>query len=647
MKPFGLELQPSCSISSPLGKVLVFDESFISTIVFKESEVIQNAFEIFIKSQEYDKKQTEINERLKELRLGLNSNPEYSKLLSTGKLVLGKFTKTSTDTLKKVGLVKSLISSGNVFKLPDGLKKYQPLMDVGHNADWVGWKNDGTKFDEIGICPFCTTGLGHDYQEEKKSFTETYSKSNVKNIIEVIGYFDQVQDYMSDEKREILYKCIKDTTDEETILLWLNRFYLDLEYLVNGIQRAVEFNSYAIRQDQISDLSEHLATLKIDCANLQIFNNQKTQDLVQDLNSKIDAVILEAGKLKVEIGSLKGIIGSSIQRSVKDINDFLDMAAIDYILEINHESASVTKSILKYKVKGKDAVNVENIRTHLSWGERNAFALVLFLHYASSQNPDLIILDDPISSFDTNKKYAIINRIFANNPKLKTLYKKTVLMLTHDFQPVIDFVVNSKPHKGATEAAFLRNSEGILVEKKIEDSDIRSFTKQLYESATNGGLNKVHRITSLRKLIEHTARTHDQNLAYNLLSNLVHLKHPPTLKDGTLLGDQDIGVAEAYIKEFIPDFDYYSYITIHFSQAQLAKTYTEEQVDYFKIQVFRILIELHGLRPQIDDLILKYIDEQFHVENDYVFYLDCTKYNTVPAFVTQKCTEFLRQKGVI
>ncbi len=625
----------------------MFDESFISTIVFKESEVIENAFEIFIKSQEYDKKQAEINERLKELQLGLNSNPEYSNLLNTGKLVLGKFTKTSADTLKKIGLVKSLISSGNVFKLPDGLKKYQPLMDVGHNADWVGWKNDGTKFDEIGICPFCTTGLAHDYHEEKKSFTETYSKSNVKNIIEVIGYFDQVQDYMSDEKREILYKCIKDTTDEETILLWLNRFYLDLEYLVNGIQRAVEFNSYAIRQDQISGLSKHLATLKIDCANLQIFNNQKTQNLVKDLNSKIDAVILEAEKLKAEIGSLKGIIGSSIQRSVKDINDFLDMAAIDYILEINHESASVTKSILKYKVKGKDAVNVENIRTHLSWGERNAFALILFLHYASSQNPDLIILDDPISSFDTNKKYAIINRIFANNPKLKTLYKKTVLMLTHDFQPVIDFVVNSKPHKGATEAAFLRNNDGLLVETKIEDSDIRSFTKQLYESATNGNLNKVHRITSLRKLIEHTARTHDQNLAYNLLSNLVHLKQTPTLKDETPLCDQDIGVAEAYIKEFIPDFDYHSYITIHFSQAQLAKAYIEEQVDYFKIQIFRILIELHGLRSKIDDLILKYIDEQFHVENDYVFYLDCTKYNTVPVFVTQKCTEFLKNKEVI
>jgi len=304
-------------------------------------------------------------------------------------------------------------------------------------------------------------------------------------------------------------------------------------------------------------------------------------------------------------------------------------------------------TILKYKKKGADAVGVENIRRHLSWGERNAFALILFLHYAANQNPDLIILDDPISSFDTNKKYAIMNRVFANNPKVKTLYKKTVLMLTHDFQPVIDFIINSKPHGGATKAAFLRNENGLIVETSIGEGDIRSFTKQLTEAASNDQLNKVHRVTSLRKLVEHTARSQEEKLAYNILSCLLHLETEPSYKNKALIDPSDIAMAETYVRTFIPDFSYAAYLAAYFSQTELAKTFSTETHEYFKVQVFRILLEIHGLRSKIDDPLLKYIDEQFHVENDYVFFLDYTKYNTVPTFVVPKCEEFLRREGII
>ena len=51
------------------------------------------------------------------------------------------------------------------------------------------------------------------------------------------------------------------------------------------------------------------------------------------------------------------------------------------------------------------------------------------------------------------------------------------------------------------------------------------------------------------------------------------------------------------------------------------------------------------LRSKIDDdPLLKYIDEQFHVENDYIFYLDLNKYDIVPSFVMPKCEEFLHSQ---
>ena len=54
----------------------------------------------------------------------------------------------------------------------------------------------------------------------------------------------------------------------------------------------------------------------------------------------------------------------------------------------------------------------------LSYGEKNAFALILFMYDALKENADLIILDDPISSFDETKKFAIINKLFYEKDSL-------------------------------------------------------------------------------------------------------------------------------------------------------------------------------------------------------------------------------------
>lgn len=647
LRTFGADSSPVCEITAPMAKVLTFDEEFLSTIVFQESEVIKNAFEIFIKTPDYEEKQKNINERLKDMNINTAENPEYGILLKTGEAVLAKFTKTAGNTLKKTGLIKALTNTESIFKLPEKLKKFQPLMDKDYNFDWVGWKNEGGKFDDNNICPFCTTTFNEQYIEEKQIFTASYTKSNVKNIREMLEFFDEVAEYMQPEKREAMSNCIKESVDEETITKWVTDFYNDLDFLVSKIKKVVEFNAYHVKQEEISVLADQLAQLIIEPESLTIFNSEKTVNLIVELNKRIKKVAADVDNLKKEIGTLKGFINSSLQKAVGDVNEFLDIASIDYELEIQHISEKETKTILRYKPSGKDPVIVGDIKKSLSWGERNAFALVLFMHYAQSQNPDLVILDDPISSFDSNKKYAIINRLFLNHPSKKSLYKKTALMLTHDFQPVIDFIVNSKPNGGSANAAFLRNDGGVVTQTEIKETDIRPFALLLSENAARNDLNKVHRVTSLRKLFEHTKSYEAMKLEYNLLSCLLKAKAIPSYVDDMPMTVAEISEAEKIIRHHIEDFDYQNYLVEVFNLEELSKLYLNENVDYFKLQVFRILIEINGLRSKIADPILKYIDEQFHIENDYIFYLDYSKYNTVPSFVLPKCTEFLQKEKVI
>jgi len=85
-----------------------------------------------------------------------------------------------------------------------------------------------------------------------------------------------------------------------------------------------------------------------------------------------------------------------------------------------------------------------------------------------------------------------------------------------------------------------------------------------------------------------------------------------------------------------------------FNKDELIALFKTEQNTYYQLQVFRVLLAILNLRSKIvDDPLLKYIDEQFHVENDYIFYLDLNKYDIVPDFVKPKCTEFLIKEKVL
>lgn len=107
------------------------------------------------------------------------------------------------------------------------------------------------------------------------------------------------------------------------------------------------------------------------------------------------------------------------------------------------------------------------------------------------QRPDLIILYDPISSFDTNKKYAILRRMFKNIGKRDvSLEGKTVLFLTHDFEPITDFIVVGKLGEERAQTSFICNEHGIVRGHKIDpNSDVKLITIECSEIAKNTDIN--------------------------------------------------------------------------------------------------------------------------------------------------------------
>jgi hypothetical protein len=259
-----------------------------------------------------------------------------------------------------------------------------------------------------------------------------------------------------------------------------------------------------------------------------------------------------------------------------------------------------------------------------------------------SKNPDLIILDDPISSFDKDKKFAILDRLFLQPNSFKG---KTVLMLTHDMEPVIDTTKTLKRKFQQATAHFLKTSNGTLSEREIKADDILSFA-QICVKAINSQSNLITKVIYLRRYFE---IIDDAGHAYQVLSNIFHKRVTPEdhrlpSQDGVYpqLSPTSLQAGIASIKRelHMQEFDYNEIVYLLGNEERLKSLYAHATNGYEKLQIYRLLDENHK-----SSVIRKYINETYHIENDYICQLDPTEFDPIPQFVIDECDKALAESA--
>lgn len=298
------------------------------------------------------------------------------------------------------------------------------------------------------------------------------------------------------------------------------------------------------------------------------------------------------------------------------------------------------KMILKYSDSSDQAIIVND---HLSYGERNALALVLFMYQVLKEENDLIVLDDPISSFDTNKKYAILKMLFVGKNSLRG---KTVIMLSHDFEPIIDSIYNMKHYfQPAPVAAFLGNINGVLEEKEIIKKDIKSFIEICYDNMKESTA-ELHKLIYLRRYLEITKL---KGLAWQLVSNVFHKDRddPKLIVDDEqprYMTCEEIKQGEDEVRNYIPDFEYSVIYQKIKSVEYLKRVYDDCISGYEKVQVYRIIFD--GSQEN-SSALKKYVDTTFHVQNDYLFQLNPREYKIVPQYILDFCDSAVNELKVV
>lgn len=634
--PISEQHSPAVLFSEPIDGVAIFNEEYVNQYLFRPNELVENSFEVFIKTSDYDERMAKIQLLIEDIQKTFTDNPELDELISDLTTFITGFGKAQKGYSKTGSIGKGIARGNKIINVPPVLAEYTPYIQSEKNAAWLTWQSKGEEYLDLSEqCPYCAGKLSSPQKEVVKQVAIEYDSKYVAELQKMVGVFQALKEYFTDDVKVVIDRLATSSTEftrEE--INYLVEIKGQVEILNSRLIEIKNLNFGALKD--VDKVIAELNRQKIDLELLTHINSEYTARKVFLVNGALDSVIEQAGQLQGEVNKQKALIQSTIDKYSSEINGFLESAGYKYNVSIVEDTGANSYRLILCSTDTLAPVN--DVKLHLSYGERNAFALVLFMYRALKENPSLIILDDPISSFDKNKKYAIMEMLFQGSGSLQG---KTVIMLTHDFDPIVDMIHTSSIRCRfcpVPVAAFLCNENGILAEQEILPSDIQSFF-EIANININSNIDIINKLIYLRRRLEACG---DKGLAWQLLSNFVHPdRETPVIQDSAgvrNMTNEEIEVATRQICVDIPGFDYPTVYARAHDPHQMIALYKTLTSSYEKIQLYRIIN--HG---QISDTVFKkFVDEAFHIENDSLFQLNPSKYLTIPYYIIQLCDNGIR-----
>lgn len=632
------EVIPEINISEEVKSVLIFNEEYLNQFLFKEEELISNSYEIFINTPEYKSSTNQIEQLLSEIKNVFLENENLSKIITDFENLSKSFATTQTGLSKSSALYKGLKEGNKIQHIPQSLKGYSKLIKDKNCVNWLDWQNKGEQFLEISDdCPYCTSPT-LEKKETIKSVSTFYDKNVIKNFTVIIESLKNLGEYFSDNANATLSAITeKQTGLEESEMNYIVVVKQQIDDLLLKLKSLKNISPESFSEDEKVD--EKLKTLKINIELFDRFKSEKTTQIIYSLNGSLDIVLEKVGQLQGEINKQKRLVKILIEKHRKSINSFLINAGYKYTVEIINDNSGNHKLLLRH-IESNGVIN--GGKQHLSFGEKNAFALVLFMYEALYKKPDLIVLDDPISSFDKSKKYAIMHMLFRGKSE-ECFLNKTVLMLTHDLDPVIDTVKVLKEFSNFCEANFINTKNGLLTEKQIKKQNLLSFA-QICRSALESDLDEIVKLIYLRR---HFEIIDDLGNEYQVLSNLFHKRKKEDCKDqrkekgNDLMSDVDFDSGCAKIVEIIPNFNYVTFLSKIEDKEALKTLYSSTDNSYAKLNIFRLIYD--DTISEVPNVLRKFINETFHIENELICQLNPNEYDLIPDFIIKECDIYITE----
>ncbi len=616
--------------------IRVFDEGYISKFLFQETYVLETGrvYEVLIKNEQLEVQREQLLNLFTTLIEYVKSE-EIQNFLTKINSVSKDLQLNENDTFKGTSKAYKALKDGNKYireNIPELLNNYVELLTGDNNVKWIDWFSKGHEYSID--CPYCRAVLSENFSEIKESISNSYKKADVQNATGFLNSLDNNFNFLDEENINIVINKFVDNSalnaDDHELVNIIKKLYR-IKDLLETIQGLSVYD--LLNEVYVDRMFENFIVAKAD---LNFIGDENLIFRLESIENAINDIISS----RTDYLRDKGIFNTLLHRRVNDsqnhINDFMKTAGIPYQVEIIDTTTSNPKIILKHISQNL----VNNILDGLSFGERNAFALMMFLMDVSSDYSDLIILDDPISSFDENKKYAILHALFLNGNDF-SLKNKNVLMLTHDFAPIIDLIkTKSYPY---IEAKYLICKNGVLSEHDITQCEIKSVIQVARDTFIDNTKSIISRLVNYRRYLE--LSNNFNNLKYDMVSSILKLKERAQMKNprGEFMDftDDEMRNIEQEIRLVFSDFDYGSMLLDINTKEQLITAY-DTATSFEKVNIIRVL--KFCVNEGIGESVLaKFIDESYHIENTYTFQLNPTAYNCVPEYIINACNEYVNR----
>lgn len=635
---------PSVDGLNDYKSVMIFNEEYVEQYVFQNDELIKNSFEIFVRSKNYDQHMENINSLIKEIHNTFYEDDEIKKLIQDLQDFLNSYGNAKKGYSASSIIGKGLGKGNKLSNIPSDIAQYSPFLTKSDiNVKWLKWQLQGKDYYvSADICPYCANDI-HKEKEKIEKIRENFDAKEIDSLNKIIELFERFEKYFSNDTniriKEIAKNIAGITTEQKE---YLNEIRGQVNTLKTKLEALNDLN-YVSLNNSDEKVNDTINGFKIDLSYLGHLDSAIINDKIRKINNSIDGVLKKVGELQGEVNQQKLVIKNAIKRHNEEINAFLNSAGYNYHVDIEETNGDFKMRLFHNDYKEVIPGNEK----HLSYGEKNAFALALFMYSALNESPDLIILDDPISSFDGNKKFAIINMLFMGTNSFKD---KTVLLLTHEFNIVIDTIYNFKTKILPSPIAhFLSINKGLLTEKEIKKDDIKSFVS-IAKNKFIGSSDIINKLIYLRRLLELEGK---KNLSWNLLSSLFHKREKPTKRmeipkseinnddvyiEECEISEDEIILAESEISEnYGLSFNYKEQYNRIMDFNIMKDLYYSCGCNYEKLQIFRIIYD--GM--DLNDIVRKFVNETYHIENDYIFQLDPSEYNTIPQYIIDICDDMI------
>lgn len=614
--------------------VEVFDEEYVQSVVFQQDSLFPGSFDVFVRTPEFINTENKLREQL-EAMVKLSEREDVRRLAADLESFLANLVGNSgLDRNKKPKgsspVVKAL-KEGNTWAHEDPLlTPFKPILGQGPFKKWAAWHKQGRDYLSLmeGVCPYC--GLpASDSEKRINAVGNSFDSTKVGNIEKTINALSIGSAYLS-ETASCKINSIVDSADPitEQEKAFIGKVVQDAQLIIDTLAKLRAISSYFVLSS-VDNLNEGLSNCKIDIALVDNFNSSICSALAAEINKAVDAAMTNAGKLIGLVKRQKLHLAAALKDRCEEINSFLTEAGYPY--SVNIPGAEDGKCSVR--LVHTSQWEVPDSREALSYGEKNAFALVFFAYECMSKKPDLVILDDPISSFDGAKRYALLNMLFLGGIGEATLKGKTVLLLTHDYGTLFDIEHTHKPtFQPSANSCVLSCADGLVNETVVTANDM-VLADNLYERLAKSSSALMVKLVYARKVLE---VRDDKGDAYDVVSSLFHHRPTPTHIDMTPLKSTEINNGVTNLEAIVGEpIDYNDLLDTLNNPTKMLAIFDASSSNYEKLQLARIATE-----ACTDDKVLKErMDESVHVGNGFLYQLDPTRFELVPSQLVERCRD--------